>query len=591
MSPAGAGAQCSGDLKCLQAIETTKLGELSPKWVTADVDLSRLSQPLLLHLVCLVQLLLQWFSTHHNGADASAEAIEYTKSSQTADLGSFDSLMYRLCALAVTALSVLMTRYPDTIIEAAQDVHTVRDIISISSRPTGLPFFPTLARVNKMWGFAQARVLEMGQLQRDNVDTRKVSKKQEDLKANGVSVASMEGIPAADIAAQEPPLTSTSTASTLISSILPTLSDPFPAPTPALTSVLVSAPLPVAHSMESLLFDASSRAARTSIADTLSSELKAPRKTCLHILEYFMGDVERARNYFSNYKGDFTGDDIIAEQSEIQLELSDENPLRNLGVCYPFGDAKKENVTSPWRSLIPSDITLDRLVAVNAPAAPLRKASLSFVESVTGIQLSEKSAAAVLPLAPDKESKEAERAADVECNELALGTCLVRCDEEGPTQFPCQESMRVCMSEGAVRSHIIVSSFNFDLGIGICEAVETSTLRGVKKFFEMPVNTMPSFIQRLDVSVTILRLREIASKLLEGGNLHLHKDVEKVDDWMRVLRLAVFTESKASADFTDRTDGTDNIQLSFHIAISSAFNFVKQYLHRFCDSICFWLLK
>jgi hypothetical protein len=557
VSPAGTGAQCSGDLKCLQAVETTKLGELSPTWVTADVDLSRLSQPLLLHLVCLVQLLLQWFSAHHNDADASAEALENTQSSQTAYLGSFDSLMHRLCALAVTALSVLMTRYPDTIIEAAQDVHTVRDIISISSRPTGLPFFPTLARVNKMWGFAQARVLEMGQLQRDNVDISKVSKKQKNLRANGVSVALMEGIPAADSAAEESPLTATST-----------LSDLLPAPAPPMTSVPVSASSPVAHSMESLLFDAPSRAARTSIADTLSSELRVPRKTCLHILEYYMGDIELTRNYFSDYKGDVAGDDIIAEQSEIQLELSDENPLRNLGVCYPFGDAKKENVTSPWRSLIPSDITLDRLVAVNAPAAPVRKASLSFVESVTGIQLSEKSATAVVPLVPDKESKEAERAADVECNELAIGACLVRCDEEGPTQFPCQESMRVCMSEGAVRSHIIVSSFDFDLGIGICEAVETSTLRGVKKYFEMPVNTMPSFIQSLDVSVTILRLREIASKLLEGGNLHLHKDVEKVDDWMRVLRLAVFTESKASADLTDRTDGTDNIHLPFHFVLS-----------------------
>ena len=250
-----------------------------------------------------------------------------------------------------------------------------------------------------------------------------------------------------------------------------------------------------------------------------------------------------------------------------------------------------ENVTSPWRSLIPSDITLDRLVAVNAPTAPVRKASLSFVESITGIQLSEKSATAVLSLAPDKESKEAERAADVECNELALGACLVRCDEEGPTQFPCQESMRVCMSEGAIRSHIIVSSFDFDLGIGICEAVETSTLRGVKKYFEMPVNTMPSFIHSLDVSVTILRLREIASKLLEGGNLHLHNDVEKVDDWMRVLRLAVFTESKASADLTDSTDGTDNIQLPFHFVLSLAFNFIKQYSHLLYDLILFLTME
>ena len=98
---------------------------------------------------------------------------------------------------------------------------------------------------------------------------------------------------------------------------------------------------------------------------------------------------------------------------------------------------------------------------------------------------------------------------------------------------------------------------------------------------------MPSFIQSLDASVTILRLREIASKLLEGGNLHLHNDVEKVDDWMRVLRLAVFTESKASADLTDSTDGTDNIQLPFHFVLSIAFNFIKQYSYFLYDLILF----
>lgn len=550
--------------------------------MTADVDLSRLSQPLLLHLVCLVQLLLQWFNSHLNAttpsSSSSSEAAENLESCQTADPGSFDSIMHRLCSSAVTALSVLMTRYPDTIIEAAQDVHTVRDIISISSRSTGLPFFPTLARVNKMWGFAQARVLETVPFQRDIGGTSRLSKQPKGLKANSVSADLIECTTAAKSVTVELSLATTFTSvSTSIPSTTPPSAlsvlqdtshvDAMASASPSVPVTTTASPA-VTHITESLLFDAASRATRKSIAENLSLELKISWRACLLILEYYMGDIGLTRTYFNNPKGDIGMDDVIAEISEVQLELSDENPLRNLGVCYPFGDSKKENFTSPWRSLIPNDITLDRLVVVNAPIAPARKASLSFVESVTGVQLSEKSAAAPPCPASDTESKEVDKGIDVECSELALGACLVRCDEEGPTQFPSKEAIRVCMSEGVIRSHTIVSSFDYDLGIAICEPVETSTLRIVKKYFDRPTNSMPSFIQCLDVSVTILRLREIASKLLEGGNLHLHNDVEKVDDWMKVLRLAVFTASKAATDFADGTDGTDTFKLQYNSTLS-----------------------
>ena len=535
--------------------------------------------------MCLVQLLLQWFTTQLDAttpSSSSSEATENLESRQTADPGSFDSIMHRLCSVAVTALSVLMTRYPDTIIEAAQDVHTVRDIISISSRPTGLPFFPTLARVNKMWGFAQARVLETVPVpfQRDIGGASRQSKQPKGVKASDVSADLIECTTAANSVAVELSLVTTTTSvqtsipSTTPPSVLPVLQDTPHVDVEAMASasptmlVSTTASSTVTHSTELLLFDAASRATRKSIAETLSLELKVSWKACLLILEYYMGDIGLTRSYFSNTKGDVGMDDVIAEISEVQLELSDENPLRNLGVCYPFGESKKENFTSPWRSLIPNDITLDRLTVVTAPIAPARKASLSFVESVTGVQLSEKSAATLLCPASDKEGKEADKGMDVECSELALGACLVRCDEEGPTQFPSKESIRVCMSEGVIRSHIIVSSFDYDLGIAICEPIETSTLRVVKKYFDRPMNSMPSFIQSLDVSVTILRLREIASKLLEGGNLHLHKDVEKVEDWMRVLRLAVFTASKAATDFADGTDGTDTIKMQCNSTLS-----------------------
>ena len=208
-----------GPFKALKDIETVPLSAIQPVWQAAEVDLSRRSQPLLPHLVALIKHLLPWFKCHAQGKSAGTEGSTKEKGSakktgststegdaaaagggaaggsnangsknmntssdkdnsskhSSSDSGSdssgdssgegadsLDAALLRLCAVASTALSVVLEKDPDAVADAADDAEVTADLITASLLPTGLPFFSTLVRVYSMWGFAQARVLEQG---------------------------------------------------------------------------------------------------------------------------------------------------------------------------------------------------------------------------------------------------------------------------------------------------------------------------------------------------------------------------------------------------------------------------------------------
>jgi hypothetical protein len=553
--------QPNKDLRSLNNIETVKINEVQSLWEAVHVDLSRLSQPLLPHLVTLVQQLLIWFSSRPTSSSSNQLPNSCRGAGETSCGDAFISLMYRLCAMATAALSVLMDRYPDTIIEAAQDVHTVRDIISISSRSTGLPFFPSLLRVNRMWGFAQARVLETSPLGAIGPGTRvgpgsdtmqgkgepkdSVPDKEANLKTACAAAAPSSASPATvatnatDTSIGATPLRDSDAVAAVITIVAPS-KDCTTAP-PADSSRSPSSPTVGA---EFLPFDTASRATRTAAAEALACELGISTAECLLSLEFFMGkeDLARAQLLKETAAAAAGGGDGVREEVKIvdpdfvtTVDLSDEYPLRNVSTCDAFGDTKKEQVVVPWRSLIPNDVILERLV-VGAGVTDGEK-SLIDVEFVTGPN--GESLLVTTPSSPD----------GAKANSLIpLGTCLARTDEEGPARFPPRDSIRQYMSDGVPRTYTIVSSYDYNLGIPTCELVETSSLRVLRKYFDRPVGAMTGFVKELDVAVTILRLREIASKLLAEGNLNLHKDTEKVEDWLKILRLAVLSES--TVDFT-----------------------------------------
>ena len=551
-------------------METVKLSELQSQWEAVSVDLSRLSQPLLPHLVALVQQLLEWINMRTRTTSA-VSTDEEEPAGRDSDL-----VMHRLCAMATTALSVLMDRYPDTIIEAAHDIHTVRDIISISSRSTGLPFFPTLPKINEMWGFAQARVLE--RYSGEEAVVREAAGEKEGEGGEGKSKDQISD----SLSAAHTSSSSTSSATSNSS------------------SKGISAPSPSAHT-ECLMFDGPSRAVRRAVAEALSCELGVSSAKCLIALEFCMGDADRARmslrrssaaeglGFGSSSEsvpgsdsaetkegekdgegvGTVVGEEVTARDGEgeatpADLDLSDEHPLRNVCESDPLGDTSRESSDLPWRSLVPNQIVLRR-VALAASSAEREaegtereggdeeeeagEKSLSPSSDVAGAVAAEGSDGDKSSSSSSAKSAQGP-SADIG-SLITFGSCIARCEEEGATRFPVRAAMGMCMSRGVTGTHTVMATYDYSLGVPTCEVVEMSSLRAVKKYYDRPVLCMGQLARDLDLSITILRLREIACKLLAEGNLNLHKDAERPEDWVRILRLAVFSECKCSADPSD----------------------------------------
>ena len=205
------------------------------------------------------------------------------------------------------------------------------------------------------------------------------------------------------------------------------------------------------------------------------------------------------------------------------IELSDDNPLR----CVDSHDTPTSRggalaSSLPYAALAPSDVDLERIdtdgtVAAAATTAPR-----------------------VISPPP-------------------LGSCLIQSEEEGLSPFPTGE-VGLCMTSSLEQEplvstalsipHVIMSYYERDVGIPLCDQVEASSVRRTRKYFDQPADQMPMLMQRLDSSLTILRLRQVAARLLTEGNLNLAQDAGRVDNWLRMLKLVVFSDasSAGSAD-------------------------------------------
>ena len=278
-------------------------------------------------------------------------------------------------------------------------------------------------------------------------------------------------------------------------------------------------------------------------------------------------------------------------EKEDDLELSDENPLRNTSVCDLFYQAKSDLLITRWENFVPFDAHFDRLVVhtignceeLTLLAVSTSSGSTDGSAGATGVGGVSANVSGICSDEVGVENADAEEQGERDSRALhgggggggeeenkvaqrsqfdpplALGCCLAHCDDEGPSPFPKGDAMRLCMSPGAVRVNTIVSEYDFNLGTTICQQVESANLRAVRKYFDRPVESMPLLVQDLDMSITILRLREIATQLLADGNLNLRSDAQDIGDWLHTLKLLVFSESKGLADGTDMMDGTKSL--------------------------------
>ena len=587
----------------LPEIETVKITDLKPHWDAVHVDLSRLSQPLLLHLVTLVKLLLQWFKKETNGSNKCKknEKMSYHKDENDLRERSLKSLMHRLCAVSTAALSVLMVRYPDTITDAAQDVHTVRDIITVALQSTNLSFFPVLSRVNNMWAFAQARVLERRE---ENVLHT----------IHSQNMISGKNVPEINRDVEEcspgPFNLPIGPSSAIIEDGSSKTKERNKGPGKVVHLIQSSFPVIIRNEKEAeeegvgvgekeldpLSFDPISRAHREALSEILVYHRGISASRCLQLLEFFMGNEEALKNYLKENSMSIYERNCFDVEMETDLELSDENPLRNTSVCDPFYQAKSDLLIAPWENFVPSDAHFDRLVVHTVGnceertmfAMSTSSGSTDGSASAPGVADVIASVRGIRSDGVGGEDADAEGRGEKESgalpggggggeeennvversrfdSSLALGCCLAHCDDEGPSPFPKGNPMRLCMSPGAVRTNTIVSMYDFNLGTTTCEQLESSNLRVVSKYFDRPVESMPVLVQDLDMAVTILRLREIATQLLADGNLNLHSDAQNIRDWLDVLKVLVFSESKGLADGTDMIDGKRGLLVEYNV--------------------------
>ena len=575
----------------LPEIETVKITDLKPHWDAVHVDLSRLSQPLLVHLVTLVKLLLQWFRKETNGNSRynKNKNISYCNQNDDVRICSLKPLMHRLCAVSTAALSVLMVRYPDAITDAAQDVHTVRDIITVALQSTNLSFFPVLCRVNKMWAFAQARVLE--RREENDIQTKYTQNF-----ISGKNVAEIHR----DVVECSPSPLNLSPATIGNSSIKgKAVNDGHKKVVNTIQStsaVIIRKEKEKEKKEETeqgpLSFDATSRAVREATSKTLACQLGISTSRCLHLLEFFMGNEEALRKHLNENSDSISERNGFEIEKEDDLELSDENPLRNTSVCDLFYQAKSDLLITRWENFVPFDAHFDQLVVrtignceeLTLLAVSTSSGSTDGSAGATGVGAVSANVSGICSdeVGDDDADAEEQGGRDRAVHEggggggggeeankvvqrsqfdppLALGCCLAHCDDEGPSPFPKGDAMRLCMSPGAVRVHTIVSEYDFNLGTTTCQQVESANLRVVSKYFDRPVKSMPLLAQDLDMSITILRLREIATQLLADGNLNLRSDAHDIGDWLHILKLLVFSESKGLADGTDMIDGTKSL--------------------------------
>ena len=329
-STEGVSGADDGPFKALKDIETVPLADIQPVWQAADVDLSRLSQPLLPHLVALIKHLLPWFKRHAQkktvagsegnskekgsakksapstegdaaaGGSAAGSGANTTDSPNTiissdedntsdrssgsgisGGTDSLDAALLRLCAVVSTALSVVLEKDPDAVADAADDAEVTADLIAASLLPTGLPYFSTLVRVYSMWGFAQARVLEQGK--GPSVVQEGGKQKVGGDAGGGDALAGGGGSKEEDRASEKVVavirIGSTSTVIATTGAPIPTTSTP---PVSATAAGVTEGASEEATGGPMTIFNESNRATRLSAARDLSELVGAPITECQH---------------------------------------------------------------------------------------------------------------------------------------------------------------------------------------------------------------------------------------------------------------------------------------------------------------------
>ena len=219
-------------------------------------------------------------------------------------------------------------------------------------------------------------------------------------------------------------------------------------------------------------------------ASILSAELEIPQHICTMHLEFFGMDFDEAKSSLLKLKHsiefaeDYSHDFKISTATTETVE-ADDSVLKNV-------DSANFNPDNTFPSELPDHLYLERLILSN------------------------------------KYSQE--------------NLLVVESNEEGYINGTSKQ-LALCSHFGDDLSKIVVSTFDGSKGTVISSLADTMSYRSVKKLYGFERSSINKSILLLDMSVTILRIRSIASRLLCDGNLNLEQDSSDINNWPKLLKL------------------------------------------------------
>ncbi len=464
--------------------ETISTSKIKPKVEAINVDLSRLSQPLLSNLTGLIKELFLWLSLKGNklltvcamnSTSCKTSISHHTIHSSLNVITRADKCLFRLNSVASASLSYLLEHQGDFCLESV-DSTIVQSIIAISLLPTCMTYLPELSDLSKVWNYVQSRKLEQ-----------------------------------VDIASNEMMLNDSCviTPSSPVAHTVDSHDDKNISREPSNTVDLVPEEADGVRKSDSFLpFSAEDRASRQTVAKSLSSEFGLDESFCLQRLEYFMNDEIATRANLSSVKeceNNVCADVVDVSEDNVMLSkvvMSDENPLRSIddpSIVWDSSGYDNFNVFSDFERELMRILYKDNDVAEGTPSSTLMEYGSLVIESLL----------------------------------------------EGPNAISSGGKSGRCLHQGEVQSEFVVSLYDESRGLPYCDLVQTSSMRLVNLIYgqKQDSQSVAGFMSQLDLSLTILRTRGIASRLLLDGNVNLSQDADSLDSWVKLLKLITINES------------------------------------------------
>ena len=275
----------------------------------------------------------------------------------------------------------------------------------------------------------------------------------------------------------------------------------------AAEAVGIKSPAPPSETV-GVLFDDESRSSRLRVATELATQLSLPVQVCLSRLEYFSGDRDRTVRSLMDSSGDTDFDPLPTSIAT----FSDDNTVRHCDFdVNDTGRPSSDTVACGFRS--PYACTVSRLDSATKSAAGASSPELLPSPNVT------------------------------------TGNIICKIDDDGAL-VASNCNLEVCMS--SCKSEITIAMFcDYDLGVDLYHGFRCSDGCVVTHLYETKLEDFPELLLSLDISLTIVRLRQLASRMISDRSINLQRDAGGKEQWLSLLKYIMRGEIMTAGETKD----------------------------------------